>query len=131
MPGDVEKWGLFEAAFDGPKGGNPFAEVTLAVEFERDNRRVVAPGFYDGDGVYRVRFMPDTEGDWTYRTRSNAPELDELSGAFHCGPPGEGNHGPVRVRSRYHFAHADGRPFFPFGTTCYAWTHQPLGIQRR
>ena len=31
----------------------------------RAPERVPAPGFYDGDGVYRVRFMPDTEGEWT------------------------------------------------------------------
>ena len=130
MTADVEKWGLFEAAFPGQKDGNPFADVTLDVEFARDNRRVTAPGFYDGDGVYRVRFMPDTEGEWIYRTRLNARALDGLSGTFRCGPPGERNHGPVRVRNRHHFAYADGRPYFPFGTTCYAWTHQPLEMQR-
>ena len=105
--------------------------MTLDVDFALDNRRVPAPGFYDGDGVYRVRFMPDTEGEWTYRTRSNVPALDGLSGTFRCGPPSEGNHGPVRVRNRYHFAYADGKPYFPFGTTCYAWTHQPLDMQRQ
>ena len=131
MTVDVERWDLFEAAFPGPKDGNPFTEVTLDVEFARDNRRLAAPGFYDGDGTYRARFMPDAEGDWTYRTRSNAPDLDGLSGTFHCVPPGERNHGPVRVRNRHHFAYADGKPFFPFGTTCYAWTHQPLDMQRQ
>ena len=65
------------------------------------------------------------------RTRSNAPALDGLTGAFDCRPPSEGNHGPVRVRNRFHFAYADGKPYFPFGTTCYAWTHQPLDMQRR
>ncbi len=37
----------------------------------------------------------------------------------------------MRVRNRYHFAHADGTPFFPFGTTCYAWTHQTPELQAR
>ena len=39
MPVDVEKWGLFEAAFRGPKDGNPFVDVTLDVDFALDNRR--------------------------------------------------------------------------------------------
>ena len=65
MAAEVEKWGLFEAAFSGPKDGNPFADVTLDAEFSLGARTVPAPGFYDGDGVYRVRFMPDTEGEWT------------------------------------------------------------------
>ena len=131
MTAEVEKWGLFEAVLSGPKGGNPFVDVTLEVDFALGARNVPAPGFYDGDGVYRTRFMPDTEGEWTYRTRSNASALDGLSGRFRCGPPREGNHGPVRVRNRHHFAYADGKPYFPFGTTCYAWTHQPLDMQRQ
>ena len=45
--------------------------------------------------------------------------------------PPAGNHGPVRVRNQFHFAHADGTPYFPFGTTCYAWTHQPLDMQEQ
>jgi hypothetical protein len=36
----------------------------------------------------------------------------------------------VRVRNRRHFAYADGAPYFPFGTTCYAWTHQPVALQQ-
>ena len=35
----------------------------------------------------------------------------------------------MRVANQFHFAHADGTPYFPFGTTCYAWTHQPLALQ--
>jgi hypothetical protein len=128
---DIEKWDVFEAAFAGPSDGTPFVDVKLEVEFFRDNRRVAAPGFYDGKGVYRVRFMPDAEGEWTYRTKSSAKALDGLSGAFRCGPPSPGNHGPVRTRNRHHFAYADGTPFFPFGTTCYAWTHQSLDMQRQ
>ena len=131
MTKTIEKWGVFEAVFAGPVDGNPFVDVKLDVEFALDNRKVSSPGFYDNDGVYRVRYMPDAEGEWTYRTRSNAPALDGLTGAFRCGPPGEENHGPVRVRNRHHFAHADGKPYFPFGTTCYAWTHQPLDMQRQ
>ena len=127
----VEKWNVFEAAFQGPSEGNPFVDVTLDVEFSQQNRTVVAPGFYDGEGLYRARFMPDAEGEWTYRTRSNAAALNGLTGAFRCGPPSAGNHGPIRVRNRWHFAYADGTPYFPFGTTCYAWTHQPLDMQRQ
>ena len=38
-------------------------------------------------------------------------------------------HGPVRVANRVHFDHADGTACHPFGTTCYARTHQPLAMQ--
>lgn len=81
-------------------------------------------GFYDGSGTYRVRFMPDTLGQWSYVTKSNRRELDGKSGKFTCIPNSPSNHGPVRVRNTYHFGYEDGTPFNPFGTTSYAWAHQ-------
>lgn len=118
---DAEQWGTFEASFDGPTTGNPFVDVTFGARFTIENRTVNVPGFYDGDGVYRVRFMPDVTGDWSYETASNAAGLAGKTGSFHCVAPTGGNHGPVQVAHSFHFQHADGTPFFPFGTTCYAW----------
>src|SRR5512140_1381811 len=129
--GPVERWGVFEAAFDGPRDGNPFLEVRLRVEFRFQHRVVEADGFYDGDGVYRVRFMPDTAGEWSYITHSNRPVLDGKAGRFAAVPAARGNHGPVTVRHTYHFGYADGTPYFPVGTTCYAWAHQGDELEQR
>ena len=63
----VEKWGIFEASFAGPSDGNPFPTSPSTPSFATRRREVRVPGFYDGDGTYRVRFMPDTEGDWSLR----------------------------------------------------------------
>lgn len=123
-PGSVERWGIFELTLRGPAAGNPFLDVTLAAEFSYKHRVVHADGFYDGDGEYRVRFMPDVEGTWSYRTLSTAPALDGRMGTFTCVAPTAGNHGPVGVRNACHFAYADGTPYWQVGTTCYAWTHQ-------
>lgn len=127
----VERWGIFELALAGPADGNPFTDVTLSARFSYQNRVLEPDGFYDGEGVYRVRFMPDTPGVWTYVTRSNRPELDGRTGQFTCIPASPDNHGPVRVRDTYHFAYADGTPYFPFGTTCYAWTHQAEALEEQ
>jgi hypothetical protein len=62
--------------------------------------------------------MPDTPGEWTYTTSAGE------SGRFQVTPPSRGNHGPVHVSNTFHFAYADGTPYIPIGTTCYAWTHQ-------
>ena len=130
MPtGTIEKWGSFEASFAGPSAGNPFRDVAVEAVFSHKSRQVRVPGFYDGEGTYRVRFMPDTEGEWSYRTRSATAALDGKTGSFTVGPAGVGNHGPVHVRNTFHFGYADGSPYFPFGTTCYAWTHQPRDMQ--
>lgn len=126
----IEKWALFEATFAGPATGNPFVDVAFEAVFSQHSRLVRVPGFYDGDGQYKIRFMPDAEGDWRFVTRSaTTPVLDGLSGAFTAVPPSANNHGPVRVHNRFHFAYADGTPYLPFGTTCYAWTHQTLDLQ--
>lgn len=128
---NVEKWGLFETSFDGPSGGNPYLEVSFDAVFSHKGRDVRVPGFYDGDGIYRLRFMPETEGEWTFRTRSATAKLDGQTGSLTCIAPSKGNRGPVRVRNKFHFAYADGTPFLSFGTTCYAWTHQPLAEQEK
>ncbi|MCJ7544756.1 MAG: DUF5060 domain-containing protein [Phycisphaerae bacterium] len=125
----IEQWGVFEAGLAGPQEGNPFTEVELAATFTQGDRAVKVRGFYDGQGVYKVRFMPDSPGEWRYRTESNRPSLDGRCGEFRCCAPSAGNHGPVRVAQTFHFAHADGTPYRPLGTTCYMWTQAPADRQ--
>jgi len=127
----VARWDVFEASFAGPTLPNPFLDAQIEADFSFGNRVIRVPGFYDGANTWRVRFMPDTEGVWTYRTVSASAVLDGLTGTFTCTAARAGRHGPVRVAHRYHFAHADGTPYFPFGTTCYAWTHQPQTLQQQ
>ncbi len=120
----VEQWGIFEVSLEGPSAGNPFTEVDLSARFTQGDQAVSVAGFYDGEGIYRIRFMPESQGEWRYETRSNRPELNGKAGRFDVSKPAAGNHGPVRVRNTFHFAHADGTPYFQVGTTCYAWVHQ-------
>ena len=127
----VALWGVEELSFAGPKSGNPFVDVQLRAAFECGGVSITAHGFYDGDGTYRIRFMPEVEGAWTFRTWSNVRSLTGIEGSFHCGLPEPAGHGPVRVASTFHFAHADGTPHRPFGTTCYAWTHQDEDLEQR
>jgi hypothetical protein len=127
----IERWGIFDIDLDGPRDGNPFVDVRVAAEFRHEHRAIVVDGFYDGGARYKVRFSPDMEGEWSYVTRSNRRELDSRTGSFVCSPATARNHGPVGVRNTYHFGYADGTPYFPFGTTCYAWTHQPEQLQEQ
>ncbi|QDZ11469.1 DUF5060 domain-containing protein [Devosia ginsengisoli] len=127
----IAQWDMFEASFNGPADGNPFRDVQLEATFRQHGRSVRVPGFYDGEGVYKVRFMPDNAGAWSFVTKSGAAELDGQAGSVTVTAPRPGNHGPVQVANRFHFAHADGTPFLSFGTTCYAWTHQPLTEQQK
>ncbi|MGB0075612.1 MAG: DUF5060 domain-containing protein [Terracidiphilus sp.] len=125
----VRRWDAIEVTHIGPKAGNPFVDVTLSATFSLKNRSLTVGGFYDGNGAYKIRFMPDELGIWSWTTASNSPALDGKSGAFECIPPESGNHGPVSVRDGFHFAYADGTPYVECGTTCYAWAFQTEGTQ--
>ena len=127
----VEKWGLFEVELTGPMEGNPFIDVQLSAEFKNGDTTIKAPGFYDGDGTYKIRFMPSVEGEWSYASKSDSPALDGQTGSFTCTAPAEGNHGPVRVRNQHHFGYEDGTSYFSFGTTCYAWVHQGDALEEQ
>jgi hypothetical protein len=127
----VERWDIFEEAFTGPRDGNPFLDVWIRIVFRRGDRKIWVDGFYDGNGVYKVRFMPDDPGAWIFETDSNVTELKGKKGSFNCIDAQAANHGPVSVRDTYHFGYADGTPYFPFGTTCYAWAHQKEEIEKQ
>jgi hypothetical protein len=119
----IEKWDKFELAQKAHAPGNPF-DVEYQAEFTHAGRSIGVAGFYDGDGVFKVRFMPELEGEWTYVTRSNIHALNGQRGSFTCTPPSRHNHGPVRVKDQFHFAYADGSGYLPVGTTCYVWNLQ-------
>ncbi|MHC4252878.1 MAG: DUF5060 domain-containing protein, partial [Planctomycetota bacterium] len=127
----VGRWDIFELELAGPSEGNPFLDVELSARFTQGERAFEPEGFYDGDGTYRVRFMPDEPGEWRYVTKSSADELDGKTGEFLCVPPSPANHGPVRVEKTWHLAYADGTPYFQVGTTCYCWTHQGDELEKR
>lgn len=130
--GPSEQWGVSELTIEGPSHRNPFVDVELSAQFTDDSGHGTSVGgFYDGDGMYRIRFQAPRAGTWTYVTTSTARSLDGLRGTFEVQPPSTRNHGPVGVADRFHFAHRDGTRFVPIGTTAYAWTHQPEAVQER
>ena len=104
------RWGIFEVGVDGPKDGNPFIEQKVTGIFKGDNETVSCDGFYDGDGVYRIRFMPSFEGVYTYQIQTTFG--GDCAGSFTVTAPKENSHGPVRVANTYHMAYKDGTPYY-------------------
>ncbi|MFZ6768131.1 DUF5060 domain-containing protein [Undibacterium sp. Di26W] len=131
VPVSVEQWDFFEIKLTGPATGNPFTEVSLSAQFVQGDRKLDVPGFYDGDGIYRIRFMPDTIGEWQYETHSNRVELQGRHAAILVKPARAGNHGPVSVRNTFHFAYADGTPYRQIGTTSYSWLHHNQALEEQ
>ena len=126
----VEKWGIFEITLAGCQDKNPFVDYDIWGEFTSRNEQKKVDGFYDGNGVYRVRFMPSFEEEYTFRIGGSFRE-DGFRGSFQVTAPPAGNHGPVRVANTWHFAYEDGTPYYPLGTTCYVWNLQTEELQQQ
>lgn len=120
---EIERWGTLEISLSGPSKGNPYIEHNMKGRFNGNQEDIVTDGFYDGDGIYKVRFMPSFEGDYTFTLQADFLESD-YTGHFHVTKAQGNNHGPVQVRDTYHFAYADGTPYYSVGTTCYVWNMQ-------
>ena len=127
----IEQWDVFEVVLNGPSDGNPYMDIELDAVFKNDEESISVPGFYDGDGIYRIRFSPDTEGEWSYRTKSNLEELSGKKGSFNCIPAIGDNHGPLKIVNTFYFEYADGEPFYSVGTTAYQWPSVKQSIQKK
>jgi hypothetical protein len=130
VPDPTPRWGVVELELRGPSHGNPFVDVDVWATFTSGGREVRCGGFYDGDGVYRIRMLAEHEGTWHFVTGSTARSLDAIEGDVVVVGPVANEHGPVRVDG-FHFRYADGTRHRPWGTTAYAWTHQPARLQER
>jgi len=127
---NVPCWGIWEQSWTVDTNLANAFDVDFKAVFCKDNRQVTAFGFYDGNGVFKLRFMPNCQGEWTYKTQSCVPALDGQSGKFLCVAPETGNHGVARVNG-LHFSYDDGTPLYPIGTTSYAWIHQPADLRKQ
>ncbi len=83
---EVGRWQRYEVAFNNPSwSGNPFdLELVGIFTHVGTGRTVTQLGFYAGNNVWKIYFMPDELGAWSYVTASPDPELDGKSGSFDC-----------------------------------------------
>ena len=103
---------MFELCFTNlPAGGE------IAAEFTFGNEKKTVPGFYAGNGVYKVRYLPKQVGEYCWK----------VSGVV-CAE-GQGNcvasdlPGMVKADGKA-FRFENGQLFHPFGTTVYALISQ-------
>lgn len=122
----VALWGRWEESFTGAEGAAYDTVLTVNLEAPSGASRTIE-GFWDGDRRWKVRFMPDETGTWSYRTTSvpAARGLDGQEGSFvvvaATDPPTAFlAHGAVGISSnRRYLAHADSAPFLWLADT--AW----------
>lgn len=126
----VERWSCLEVSVQGRTDGNPFTDYTIEGTFTSKNESKHVVGFYDGEGVYKVRFMPSFVEQYHFVVSGTCCDATH-EGTFEVTIAQEGNHGPVRVANTYHFAYEDGKPHYPIGTTCYVWELQNEELQKK
>lgn len=119
----VEQYDMFEIAVTGEELERPYVDGKVEGIFESPAETKRVKGFYDGENVYRVRFMPSFPGEYRYRIFGRG--IPETQGRFTVTERKETNHGMVKATEDGFFQYSDGTPYYPVGTTCYAWVHQP------
>ena len=112
----IEQFDVFELTVPGTD--------LLTADFTINGRTLHVRGFQLNANECAVRFMPDETGEWQFAVTCCA---QTHIGSFLCTPASGSNHGPVKT-DRKTFVYADGTPFIPIGTTCYAWIHQPADL---
>ena len=114
----MRQYETFELSFSGKPPRDQWAAIDLTAAFTCGGETKTVKGFYDGAGQYKVRFLPERAGDYTWKVSGAI----SAAGKETCAPAQDA-HGPVRaVGTR--FVYADGTPFLPFGTTVYALASQ-------
>jgi Protein of unknown function (DUF4038)/Domain of unknown function (DUF5060) len=117
----IPRWQPHDFAFTNrSEAANPFQGPFSAEVTGPNQTRLVLPGFYDGDGTWKIRVSPTAEGKWQLVTHSTVPALDGQRIQFVCTPSAARVHGAVRVDSQHphHFVCEDGTRFFPVGYEC-------------
>ena len=108
----MKKHELFELTFSSlPEGGE------ISAEFVWANDRKTVPGFYAGNGVYKVRFLPKAAGEYRWKV-SGAVDAQGTEICEDSDLPGM-----VKADGKA-FRFENGRLFHPFGTTVYALISQ-------
>ena len=117
----MQQYKMFELSFQGNEPEASLAAINLEAVFKVNGVEKKVKGFYAGEGVYKVRFLPEEPGNYTWEVRGCV----EASGDEVCIKAEGSADGQGIVRATgTHFVHADGTAFLPFGTTIYALAHQ-------
>lgn len=95
---------------------NPFQDVALIGEFTpvRSKRTVKLYGFYEGEVVWKIRFMPDQEGKWRYKIYFSDSSTKPIEASFICVPSKIKGLLRVYPNNKIWFSYADGTPFYVF-----------------
>jgi hypothetical protein len=103
VSGELKKWHTITITFTGPDTNeeaepNPFLDYRLNVTFTKGKKQYVVPGYYAADGdaaetsansgnKWRVHFVPDEEGQWSYKASFRTDSDIALNSNTKAGKP--------------------------------------------
>ena len=99
-----------------PRG---YADTDINAVFICDGNETRVSGFYAGNGEYKIRFLPEKPGIYTWKISG----VVSGEGTDVCETADGKHHGAVKAVGT-HFKYSDGTIFHPFGTTVYALASQ-------
>ncbi len=118
----VPRWQPHDFTFQSQTNDeNPFMVSFSATVTRPDGGEFTTLGFYDGNGIWKIRLAPNAEGTWSLRTHSEDPHLDGKSVSFVCVPNHHPDiHGGLQVDANHphHFIFEDGTRYFLMGYEC-------------
>ena len=121
----VPLYGIHEVTIEGsnPSPRRPFhAEILGFFTHESGDEIGPVPAYYDGDGIWKIRFSPNLLGIWKGRVDSPHGAIGPVHlGEIECVPNEAPNaHGRLRIdpAHRQRFVWEDGTPFVALGFEC-------------
>ena len=115
----MTQYNMVELSFKGDAPEASHVRIPMSAVIRNEESVWQLDGFYAGNRCYKLRFLPEQPGTYTYSVRGCV----EAEGSFYVGAAKPGDHGLVRTQGT-RFLFADGTAFHPFGTTVYALFHQ-------
>ena len=130
VQGQAMQWMKHEIAFESTQSyQNPLYDLKdfYAVFTAPSGKQHTINGFWDGENDWKVRFMPDEKGAWTYTTFCSDEKntgLHAQRGSISCAENEREDalyrKGAIQhIKGDYHLSYADGTPFF--WLACTAW----------
>ncbi len=130
--GEVRVWQMQEIILEAARDyANPYVDVECWIELSGPNFKRRVYGFWDGGRTFKVRFVANSPGEWSWRSASNHTGdtgLNGGSGKFRAVAWSEAEitenpnrRGFLRASANGHaLQYADGSPFFMVGDTWLA-----------
>ncbi|HKJ80251.1 MAG TPA: DUF4038 domain-containing protein [Prolixibacteraceae bacterium] len=130
LQAQTPNWTKHEILFESSKTyDNPIYDVSSfkAVFTAPSGRTKTVGGFWDGNTDWKIRFMPDETGEWSWRTECSDKGntgLHNRTGIFECikndNPESLFEKGAIQHEpGKYYLSYNEGTPFF--WLACTAW----------